>query len=133
MAHLINKQTGKGDRSTRSPLSIPTSAMSVPPRSPRLRLPCGGVRALALREASRVVREHDLHTAVLLPSRRGIVGRYREPLAESLDLQAIQRDAPHLQCIRDRLGTPLREVLVVRLRTNTVGETFDLHPRVGIV
>ena len=61
----------------------------------------------AFAERALRVREHDLHTTVLLAAGRGVIRRYRKRLTQANHLQPIEADAPDLQCRCNRMSAPL--------------------------
>src|SRR5882757_8246909 len=56
-----------------------------------------------LRETARIIREHDLYTAILLASRGSGVGSHRKRLAETFGFITVGRYTSLAQCIGHRL------------------------------
>src|SRR6267143_5773083 len=86
-----------------------------------------------LREPPRLVREHDLHTTILLLPGGSAVGSDRVLLAETLCHIAVARHAALAERLGNSLRAPLRQLLVVCTRSAAIGMALDENAYIGIV
>ena len=93
----------------------------------------GRLGRCTLLEFPTLIREHDLHAPILLPSSgRGIV-RDRIALAATKHLQPTRCNTSADEIIGYRLGAPSRKLLVVGVGSLTVRVALDDEARIGIL
>src|SRR5579884_191273 len=80
----------------------------------------------------RLLRHHEMCTAVLLPARLVMIGTKGVLLAPAHRTQPILGHAERNQKLARRVRSPLAQSQVVFERTSFVAVTFDRHPDLGV-
>src|SRR5438552_2191276 len=79
------------------------------------------------------LRDDDLDTPVLLTPGRRVIGGHRRRLPVSTGRDLGRLDPVLHQEIPDRVGTALRELQVVGIRSDTIGVALDHHLAFGML
>src|SRR5947209_1790369 len=75
-----------------------------------------------------VAADHHFHASILLPARSIRIARDRKGLTVAFGVDACGVDPTAQQGVLDGIRATLRQLTVVRVRTDAVRESVDLNP-----